>query len=142
MCVGCPNLLDRVVISFVQDIHEILFEFTDDRKRSAADSCADVMNGYARTVQGRLHYQSRAIMSRSSRRTIARPSPSSFNLPTATSRDSGTIPQLVHGKSLTGSTYFIAARIVDATCSGVSILSVATSMAPTITSLPLSNTSK
>ena len=46
------------------------------------------------------------------------PSPSAFNFPQATSRDSGTIPQFVHGKSFTGSTCSIAARIVAATCSG------------------------
>ena len=46
------------------------------------------------------------------------------------------MPQLVHGTILAGSTYFIARRMVAATSSGVSALSLATSMQPTSTSLP------
>ena len=48
------------------------------------------------------------------------------------SRDSGAIPQLVAGKSLSASTKRSALRSVSATCSGVSIVSFATSIAPGI----------
>ena len=48
------------------------------------------------------------------------------------------MPQLVQGSSLSADTYFSASRITAATCSGVSTTSEATSITPTITSLPFS----
>jgi hypothetical protein len=53
----------------------------------------------------------------------------------AISRERGTIPQLVHGKMRAAGTCCIAERITAATSSGVSTRSVATSTAPTSTSL-------
>src|SRR6266511_1270421 len=68
-------------------------------------------------------------------RTSAAPAPRARSLPRATSRSSGTIPQLVQGRSRSGGTCFMASRITAATSSAVSTRSVATSMAPTSTSL-------
>ena len=51
----------------------------------------------------------------SSRRTNAAPVPSALSLARATPRPSGTIPQLVHGYTLSAGTYFSAPRIVAAT---------------------------
>ncbi len=51
------------------------------------------------------------------------------------------MPQLVHGNSCSGGTNVMARLIVSATCSGLSTLSVATSIAPTNTSFPLSSAS-
>src|SRR5262249_31608203 len=71
-----------------------------------------------------------------SRRTNAAPPPSASSFAPATSRESGTMPQLAHGWIRSGGTCFIAARTVAAASCGVSTRSVATSIAPTSTSLP------
>jgi hypothetical protein len=70
----------------------------------------------------------------SSLRTIAAP-PSASSLARETARLSGTMPQLVQGTIRSGGAYSIAVRMVAATCSGVSITSVATSMAPWVLSV-------
>ena len=69
---------------------------------------------------------------------MAAPVVSASIFATATSRESGTMPQFVLGMMCSGATCFIASRIVCATSCGVSIRSVATSITPTITSLPFS----
>ena len=71
-----------------------------------------------------------------SRLTISAPALSALSLPRATFRASGAIPQLVDGYSLSASTNCSALRKVLATSSGVSIVLLATSIAPTITFLP------
>src|SRR5690606_10730676 len=77
----------------------------------------------------------------SSLRTISAPAVSACSLPLATWRGRGAMPQLVHGQSLSASTYLSALRRVSATCSGVSMSWLATSMAPTITFLPRTSSS-
>src|SRR5699024_7557335 len=69
-------------------------------------------------------------------RTISAPALRALILPLATGRDKGAMPQLVDGQSLSASTNWRAFRSVLATSCGVSTVSVATSMARTITFLP------
>src|SRR5581483_4948386 len=59
------------------------------------------------------------------------------SLAVAISRSMGAMPQFVQGKKRFAGTYFSALRMVPATSCGVSTLSVATSITPTSTSLPL-----
>ena len=59
----------------------------------------------------------------------------------AISRRIGAMPQLVQARIFSFATYFIASAMVAATSSGVSTLSVATSITPISTSLPSSSLS-
>src|SRR5690606_28232161 len=63
-------------------------------------------------------------------RASSAPEPSALSLPTATARDSGAMPQLVQGWTRSASACFSAPSIVAATCSGVSTVVDATSIAP------------
>ena len=71
-----------------------------------------------------------------SRRTIAAACAKAASFPSAILRSIGAIPQFVHGWMRAASTYFIAPRMTDATSSGLSIASVATSIAAGSTTLP------
>src|SRR5512133_3588151 len=72
-------------------------------------------------------------------RASAAPAPSACSFATAMSRRIGAMPQFVEAMIFSLATYFIAWPMTAATSSGVSMLSLATSMTPTCTSLPSSS---
>src|SRR5262249_25738876 len=86
----------------------------------------------------KFHYRSHASRWRAS----AAPFTSAASLASAMSRRIGAMPQLVPATMRSFGTYLSASPRVAATSSGVSMASLATSIAPTSTSLPASSPNK